>query len=99
MTAFAPLNHFHACELNPAFEAQNVFDCLLANIYEYQNRNRIFICADFNYRYGDMVDFIEGIGDLGERETIDFNVNKYGHLQIELVLNSIMSVFNGHKYL
>ena len=76
-------------------DAQRFYDCLLANIYEYQNHGRIFICGDFNSRCGDMVDFIEGIDDLGYRETIDFNVNKYGHLLIEFLLNSNMCILNG----
>ena len=39
-----------------------------------------------------MVDFIEGIDDLGYRETIDFNVDMYGHLMIEFLLNSNMCI-------
>ena len=50
------------------------YDCLLANSHEYQNHGCIFICGDFNSRCGDMVDFIEGIDDLGYLETIEVNV-------------------------
>ena len=46
-----------------------------------------------------MVDFIEGIDDLGYRETIVFNVNKYGHLLIEFLLNSNMCILNSRKRL
>ena len=44
-----------------------------------------------------MVGFIEGIDDLSYRETIDFKVNKYGHLLIEFFLNSNMCILNGHN--
>ena len=50
-------------------DALKFYDCHLANIYEYQNHGRIFICGNLNGRCGDMVDFIEGIDDLGFRET------------------------------
>ena len=78
-------------------DAQKFYDCLLASIYEYQNHCRIFICYNFYSRCGDMVDFIEGIDDLGHRETIDFNVNQYGHLLIEFLLNSNMCILNGRN--
>ena len=44
-----------------------------------------------------MVDFIEGIDDLEYRETIDFNVNQYGHLLIEFLLNSNMCILNSRN--
>ena len=65
-------------------DAQKIYDCPLAKIYEYPYHGLTFISS----RCGDMADFIEGIDDLGYRETIDFNVNKYGHLLIEFLLNS-----------
>ena len=78
-------------------DAQKFYDCLLTNIYEYQNQGKIFICGYFNSRCGDIVDFIEGIDDLDFRDVIDFNVNKYGHLLIDFLLNNNMCILNGRK--
>ena len=41
--------------------------------------------------------FIEGIDDLSYRETIDFNVYKYGHLLIGFSLNNNIYILNGRN--
>ena len=70
------------------------YDCLLTNICEYQNDGKCVICGDFNSRCGDMVDFI-GVDNVHERNVVDYNVNKYGHLLIDFLLNSNMCMLNG----
>ena len=78
-------------------DAQKFFDCLLANIFELQNDGKMFICGDFNSRCGDMLDFIQGIDDIEQRLVIDFNVNKYGHMFIDFLLNSNSCILNGRN--
>lgn len=79
-------------------DAQSFYDCLLTNIYQYQNDGMYFICSDFNSRCGDMLDYIEGVDDIAHRNVQDYNVNKYGHLLIEFLLNSNMCILNGRNY-
>ena len=43
----------------------------------------ICMFGDFNSRCGNLIDFIEGVDELIEREVIDFTVNKYGHILID----------------
>lgn len=56
----------------------------------------IFICGDFNSRIGDMQD-IEGVDDIQCREDLDYNVNKYGHLLIDVLQSSNMCTLNGRN--
>ena len=37
----------------------------------------VYICRDFNSRIGDMLDFIEGVDVITDRNVIDFGINKY----------------------
>ena len=55
----------------------------------------MFIYGDFNSRCGEMLGFIQGVDNLEERLVIDFNVNKYGHMFTECLLNSNFRILNG----
>ena len=76
---------------------QQFYDCPLKNIYEYQNDGKIFICGDFNSRCEDMVDFIEGVDKVHERNVVEYNINKYDYLFIDFLLNSNMYKLNGRN--
>ena len=78
-------------------DAQKFFDCLLTNIFEFQNNGNMFICGDFNSRCGEMLDFIQGVDNIEQRLVIDFTVNKYGHMFIDFLLNSNFCILNGRK--
>ena len=54
-------------------DAEEFYDKLLANIYEYQHLGKFIICGDFNSRLGDMADFIEGVDTIQERNIIDYS--------------------------
>ena len=71
-------------------DAQSFYDCLLTNIYNYQNDGDLFICGDFNSRCGDMQAFIEGVDNIDYRKVLDYNVHKYGHFLIDFLLSSNM---------
>ena len=64
-------------------DAQNFFDCLMTSICEYQKKGKMYICGDFNSRYGDMLVFIVGVDVVTDRNVTDVGINKYGHLFIE----------------
>ena len=44
-----------------------------------------------------MVDFIEGVDNVHERNIVDYNINKYDYLFIEFLLNSNMYMLNGRN--
>ena len=46
-----------------------------------------------------MVDFIEGVDCVGERNVLDFNVNKYGHLLLDFLLSSNVCMLNGRNFI
>ena len=65
------------CYLPPAGSSRQVdpysfFDELLTQIYMYQDSGPYIICGDFNARCGNDSDFIEGVDEVPERETVDF---------------------------
>ena len=63
-------------------DAESFFVCLMTSICEYQNKWKMYICGDFNSRCGDMLDFIEGVDVVNDRNVIDVGINKYEHLFI-----------------
>ena len=73
------------------------YDSLLTGIYEFQNMGPICMFGDFNSRCGNLIDFIEGVDELIEREVIDFPVNKYGHILIDFLINSNFCILNGRN--
>ena len=59
------------------FDDGSFYDHSLTSVYQYENDGFIYICGDFNSRCGAMDDFIVGVDDVPQRETIDFATNKY----------------------
>ena len=80
-------------------DGQNFFDSLMTDIVRYQNMGKMFICGDYNSRCGDLVDYIHGVDAVKDRDVIDFNTNKYGHLSIDFLLNCNMCMLNGRSCL
>ena len=71
------------CYLPPEGSCRNedshaFFDTLISQIYLYQNDGLFIICGDVNSRYGQSIDFIEGVDVVPERHVNDFNENTYG---------------------
>ena len=52
-----------------------------------------FFFCDFNSRCGDLKDYIEGVDAIGNREVIDFQVNSYGHILLDFLINSNFCIF------
>ncbi len=48
------------------------YDTLLSQIFMYQNHGTFYVCGDFNSHVGNASDFIEGVGMIPERDTVDF---------------------------
>ena len=59
------------------------YSTLLEQVYSYQNDGCIYICGDFNSRFGDASEFIEGVDDVTPRDVIYRTSNVNGDLFIE----------------
>ena len=57
--------------VNSSYNFNEFFDNLLFQVSQYQDIAEFYICGDFNARYGDMADFIEGVDQLPERQITD----------------------------
>ena len=78
-------------------DAEEFYDKLLANIYEYQHLGKFIICGDFNSRMGDMADFIEGVDTIQERNIIDYSKNMYGEFLCKFLVDSNCCILNGRQ--
>ena len=65
--------------------AQEFYDQLLTNRYEFQHLGKFIICGDFNSRIGDTPDFIEGVDKIQETNVIDFT-----KICMEIFLNTFL---------
>ena len=52
----------------------------------------MYVCGDFNGRCGDLDDFIRGVDciHVPDREIIEFDLNQYGKLSIDFLINTNM---------
>ncbi len=78
-------------------DVNDFYETLLSQIYMYQNEEVFLVCGDFNSRNSDTPNFIEGVDDVPERETVDFTQNIYGDRMIDFLLSSNCCVLNGRK--
>ena len=67
----------------------------ISDISKYQNKGIMYVCGDFNSRCGDLDDFIRGFDCIPDRDILDFNLNKYGEMLIEFLINTSMCLLNG----
>ena len=77
------------------FDVNSFFDNLLSDIYTYQKEGIIYVCGDFNSRCGDLDDFIRGVDCIPDRDILYFNLNKYGEMLIDFLINTNMCFLNG----
>ena len=77
--------------------AQEFYDQLLTNIYEYQHLGKFILCGDFNSRIGDMADFIEGVDVIQDRNVIDYSKNMYGEFLCNFLIDSNCCILNGRQ--
>ena len=94
---------FCVCYLPPknsprAVNAEDFFQTLMYNIYEFQNNSLITVFGDFNARVGNAEDFIAGVDDIPERDVIDFNKNQYCDVFIDFLISTNMCILNGRNY-
>ena len=76
-------------------DAAEYFDKLLAQVCEYQNIGRMIIGGDFNSRCANLSDYIEGVDDIKERESIDDHENSYCNAFMEFLISSSFCMLNG----
>lgn len=77
--------------------AQEFYDQLLTNIYEYQHLRKFILCGDFNSRIGGMADFIEGVDVIQDRHVIDYSKNMYGEFLCNFLIDSYCCILNGRQ--
>lgn len=90
------------CYLPPGNSSRNInaedyFNTLMYNIYEFQNDSLITVCGDFNARIGDNDDFIAGVDTLPERDIIDFTKNQYCDIFTDFLISTNMCILNGRN--
>ena len=78
-------------------DASDFFEELNTQIYRYQNDGEFMLMGDFNSRLGDRQDFIEGVDEMPERETIDTKENVYSDLFLEFLISSNCVMLNGRS--
>ncbi|VDI22790.1 Hypothetical predicted protein [Mytilus galloprovincialis] len=80
-------------------DPEQFYSDLTRQVYMYQNLGKLYILVvgDFNSRCLDTSDFIEGIDELPNRETIDQGSNANGDLLIEFLVDCNICMINGRK--
>ena len=73
------------------------YDNLLTGIYEFQDMGPVCLFGDFNSRCADLNDYIKGVDNLSDGEVVDFQVNKYGHILLDFLINSNFCILNGRN--
>ena len=68
---------------------------LLEHLCSYQNKGRLIVCGDFNFRVEDAAEYIEGVDDVIIRNVKDYTSNVNGDLFIEFVVDCGMCIVNG----
>lgn len=76
-------------------DAVNFYAHILHIVYQYSDVDAFYICGDLNSRIGNKNDFIHGIDEIDERDTIDYTLNNHGTALHEFLLDSRFCVVNG----
>ena len=94
--------NFCICYLPPAnstraVNAQEYFDVLMSQMYEYQSVGQVTIFGDFNTRIGDNLDFIPGVDFIPERDIKDYQINQYCDTFINFLISTNLCILNGRN--
>ena len=86
--------------LNGLVIIENIFikmlDMVLGELdFFIRNEGIIYVCGDFNSRCGDLDDFIRSVDCLPDCDILDFNLNKYGEMLIDFLINTNICFLNG----
>ena len=71
------------------------FDNLLTQVNTYQNDGKIVVGGDFNARCSNVSDFIEGVDDIIDRESIDDCENSYCNFFMEFLISANFCMLKG----
>ena len=80
-----------------AVNVHEFLDTLMTQVYTIPHGNPFFLCADWNSRRSDFVDFIPGIDLLRERQTVDYQYNMYGKLFTDFLVDINCCILNGRN--
>ncbi len=88
------------CYLPPAgssrvVDVSDYFDKLLTQVSQYQNIGRIVLGGDFNSRCANTSDYIEGVDEIGDRESLDEHENSYCNFFLDFLISSSFCMLNG----
>lgn len=75
-------------------DVMHFYDNLLVSVYRYQSLGTVCMFGDFNSRCGDLKDYIEGVDNLTDRDIVDYQVNKYGHILLDLLISINFCILN-----
>ena len=78
-----------------AVDMHSFFDNLLTQVNTYQNDGKIVVGGDFNARCSNVSDFIEGVDDIIDRESIDDCENSYCNFFMEFLISANFCMLNG----
>jgi hypothetical protein len=78
-------------------DANEFYEQLLANVYQYQTMGSFIICGDLNSRCSAMDDVIRGVDEIEERHIIDFKEDNHGGLLIDFLISANCCILNGRN--
>ena len=90
------------CYLPPIEPSRNIdgnefYVTLLCQIHMYCQNSVFFVCGDLNSRCSDLEDHFSCVDEVGEREVVDFTLNKYGEYLCDFLIDSNCCILNGRK--
>ena len=103
-TTDAKAFYFCVCYLPPSDSTRNIdhgefYDTLLYQSFSHCNDKLLYICGDFNVRFGDLEDYIAGVDCIPERDVIDYTINKEGERLCDFLIDSNCCIMNGRNCL
>ncbi len=78
-------------------DASDFFDTLLLQIHNYHVDDITYVCGDFNGRCGNLLDYVEGVDSVENREILDSVINQQGRLLVDFMINANYCMLNGRK--
>ena len=75
----------------PSTELNEFYDTLTCQVHIFCKDKVFYICGDFNSRLGELEDFIPGVGNIPQRNIVDFHLNSEGKNFCEFLINKTVA--------
>ena len=99
-------NVFYVCVvyLPPENSARDInvhdfFNTIITQIYTIPGGSTLYLRGDWNSRCSDLPDYIEGVDTLQERNIVDFQLNSYGTIFCDFLIDVNCCFLNGPNML